>query len=372
MASVDKRPNGKYRARYYDAARKQHARHFARKIDAKRWLDEVTAAVVTGRYVDPGAGRITLHAFAEEVWRPAQQHRPGTQALVRGHLGRHVYPALGDRPLDSIHASDIQALVTSASKHLSPATVTVIYRYVSSIFKAAVRDRRILESPCVEIKLPKAPVKRVEPITTATVEAIIEAVPPRYRALVVLAAGTGMRQGEVFGLTTDRVDFLARRIIVDRQLTTVSNERPTFGPVKTDASNRRIPLPMVVGDALLEHLARFEPGADGLIFTNDYGEPLRRSGFNQMWAKALASAGIGRTVFHSLRHYYASLLIRHGESVKAVQERLGHASATETLDTYSHLWPDSDDRTREAVDAVLGLAALENLKDSPRTPGASR
>ena len=57
---------------------------------------------------------------------------------------------------------------------------------------------------------------------------------------------------------------------------------------------------------------------------------------------------------HALRHYYASLLIRHGESVKVVQARLGHASASETLDTYSHLWPDSEDSTRAAVDAVLG------------------
>jgi integrase len=58
---------------------------------------------------------------------------------------------------------------------------------------------------------------------------------------------------------------------------------------------------------------------------------------------------------HGLRHYYASLLIRHGESVKTVQRRLGHATASETLDTYSHLWPDSDDRTREAVDGTLDL-----------------
>ena len=57
--------------------------------------------------------------------------------------------------------------------------------------------------------------------------------------------------------------------------------------------------------------------------------------------------------FHDLRHFYASLLIAHGCSVKAVQRRLGHQSAMETLDTYSHLWPDSDDETREAVDAVL-------------------
>ena len=65
-----------------------------------------------------------------------------------------------------------------------------------------------------------------------------------------------------------------------------------------------------------------------------------------------------RTGFHELRHFYASLLIRHGESVKTVQARLGHASASETLDTYSHLWPDSDDRTRAAVEAVLSADSV--------------
>ena len=190
--------------------------------------------------------------------------------------------------------------------------------------------------------------------------------------MVIVAAGTGMRQGELFGLTTDRVNFLERRIVVDRQLVSVNNERPTFGPPKTDASNRRIPLPVVVGDALIEHLARFAPGEGGLIFTNEYGAPLRRSGFNTMWRRAQESTGLDRTVFHSLRHYYASLLIRHGESVKVVQERLGHASASETLDTYSHLWPDSDDCTREAIDGVLGIASLTNRADSVRTGALSQ
>ena len=85
-----------------------------------------------------------------------------------------------------------------------------------------------------------------------------------------------------------------------------------------------------------------------------------------MWRPAVASAGLPGFVFHGLRHYYASLLIRHGESVKSVQDRLGHKSAVETLDTYSHLWPDSDDRTREAVDSVLAPAPAA---DSPRTGG---
>ncbi len=84
-----------------------------------------------------------------------------------------------------------------------------------------------------------------------------------------------------------------------------------------------------------------------------------------MWRPATKRAGLDGVVFHELRHYYASLLIRHGESVKVVQARLGHATAAETLDTYSHLWPDSEDRTREAIDGVLGAPA-----DSLRTEEA--
>lgn len=360
-------------ARFRDAAGKERTQSFARKLDAQRWLDEVAASVVTGRYLAPDAGKATLREFTELSWLPTRHHRPGTQKQVEGHLHRYVYPALGNHRLDSIRPSDIDALVATASKRLAPATVRVMYRYVSAIFKAAVRDKRIAESPCVDVSLPRVERRKVEPLSTETVEAMIAAVPARYRALIVTAAGTGMRQGEIFGLTTDRVDFLARRVRVDRQLGSVSNERPQFTPPKTDSSNRTIPLPVSVGDALLEHLATFEPGDDGVIFTNEYGAPLRRSGFNAMWTRALREAGITHAVFHSLRHYYASLLIRHGESVKVVQARLGHKSPTETLETYSHLWPDSDDRTREAVDAVLGVASLASRAGFSRdSDGVSR
>lgn len=96
------------------------------------------------------------------------------------------------------------------------------------------------------------------------------------------------------------------------------------------------------------------------MFTTAAGLPVRRTRFSSIWRTAATAAGLGDEVtFHDLRHYYASLLVRHGESVKVVQKRLGHKNAAETLDTYSHLWPDSEDRTREAVDEVLGRAAGE-------------
>lgn len=361
MASISKRDDGKYRARYREASGKEHARHFGRKVDAQRWLDEVTAAVVTGAYVDPKAGKVTFRDYAEG-WRAKQMHRAGTVEHVERSLRLHVYPRIGDKPLASVLPSDVQALVKAMSLDLSPATVGVVYRHTSAIFKAAVADRRIQSSPCVKVRLPKASRPRVEPLPTETVVALAEVVPERYRAMVVLAAGTGMRQGEVFGLTVDRVDFLRRTLRVDRQLVGLSGRAPEFGPPKTEASVRTIPLPAVVVEALAAHLRAYPAGVDGLIFTGSEGQRLRRSAFGNVWRDAAKAAGAPGVTFHALRHYYASLLIRHGESVKTVQARLGHASAAETLDTYSHLWPDSDDRTREAVDLVLGDPA-----DSLRT-----
>ncbi len=100
MANIAKRADGKYRARYRDATGRQHARHFTRRIDAQRWLDEVTASVVTGQYVDPRAGKVTFRDYAEQ-WRAAQVHRPSSQAHLETMLRRHAYPTLGDRPLSS-------------------------------------------------------------------------------------------------------------------------------------------------------------------------------------------------------------------------------------------------------------------------------
>ncbi len=172
--------------------------------------------------------------------------------------------------------------------------------------------------------------------------------------------GRSYRQGEAFGLTVDRLNFLRRALTVDRQLVLLPGREPYLAPPKTAASVRTVPLPRVVVDSLAGHLAEYPPLGDGFVFTTERGRPLRRTSFSaQAWQPAVATAGLlAGTHFHDLRHFYASLLIRHGESVKVVQARLGHASAAETLDTYSHLWPDSDDRTREAVDAVLGTAAV--------------
>ncbi len=241
----------------------------------------------------------------------------------------------------------------SGRRALAPSTVSVVHGVVSGVFKAAVRDRMIMTNPCEGTRLPRVERARVVPPTIEQVETLQRAMPDELHALIVLAAGTGMRQGELLGLTVDRIDFEHRELHVDRQLITDSWTRTRFGPPKTPASNRTIPLPQAVVDALTDHITRFPPGPHGLLFTFD-GEPITRQVFGHLWRPAARAAGIphGKGV-HLLRHYYASLLIRYGESIKTVQDCLGHATAAETLDTYSHLWPDSADRTREAIDEAF-------------------
>ncbi len=131
----------------------------------------------------------------------------------------------------------------SLSGALAPGSVEVVYRWVSTIFKAAVGDRLIAASPCVRIALPKRTATRVVPLSVGDVEALAAAVPERYRALIVFAAGMGMRQAECFGLTVDRVDFLRRNVRVDRQLVAVRGGVPEFGPPKTMAGFRTVPMP---------------------------------------------------------------------------------------------------------------------------------
>jgi integrase len=357
MASIDRRPSGIYRARWREyPTGPQRSRHFSRKADAQRFLDGLRGDLVRGLYIDPASGRMPFRAYAEE-WRAAQMHRPSTASQCEIYLRRHAYPTLGDRPIGSIRRSEIQAWVKDRSAVLAPGSVEVVYRWVATIFKAAVGDRLIASSPCVRINLPKDDRGEVTPLEVEAVEALAEAVPARYRALIVFAAGTGLRQGECFGLTVDRVDFLRRHVRVDRQLVAVTAGTPEFGPPKSQAGFRTVPMPGVVTEALAAHLATFGPGPENLVFTNSRGGPLRRNRVGEVWHRAAAAAALptGAT-FHDLRHFYASLLIAHGCSVKAVQRRLGHQSGMETLDTYSHLWPDSDDETREAVDAILGLA----------------
>ena len=188
------------------------------------------------------------------------------------------------------------------------------------------------------------------------------------RLPIIAGAVNGPRPGELFGLATDRVDFLRRSIKVDQQLIRVRGRDggrggvELSGDLKTEKSYRSVPLPSVVADALASHIAEFEPHHDlGLVFTNERGAPIEQHPFS-VGCGVVPLCGLPAWATPTLRHYYASLLIRSGASVKVVQARLGHASAKTTLDVYGHLWPDDEDRTRRAVDDAFAAPVEDRLR----------
>jgi integrase len=368
MASIKKTSARTWMARWRTPDGQAVNKVFKRKVDAENHLTAIEHSKLMGAYVDPRAGRTTFKGYAES-WRAVQIHRASTAAQAETHLRLHVYPRIGNRPLGAIRPSEVQTLVKSLSADLAPSTVEVVYAWVSTIFKAAVADRIITASPCVNVKLPVAHRSQVIPLAPGVVGEIIEGIDERYRAVVVFGAGTGARISEALGLTVDRVDFLRRQVTIDRQLVGVEDDRPVFGPVKDRLNRARtIPLPESVVLALAAHLERYGPGPDGLVFTSSTDRPLRRSTFGGAWRRVCDPRGIAKgDGFHQLRHFYASTLIAAGESVKVVQIRLGHSTATMTLDVYGHLFPGSEERTRVAVDAVL----LEALATNPRQMAAS-
>jgi integrase len=356
MASV-KRRGSSWQATYRGPDGRERTKTFRLRVEAEGWVSDELSALRHGAWIDPKAGKITFSDFARS-WQAAQVHRPTTAAAIDSALRNHVFPVFEERPIASIRPSEVQAWVKGISGQIAPSTVKVVVQNFRSILNAAVRDQVIARSPCVGVKLPADDRPQVQPLETPEVFALIEALPDRYRGLAVLGVGAGLRSGEALGVSTDEVDFLRRSLSVRQQLVTLPTGETVVAPPKTSSSVRTIPLPDFVTSALAEHLASLPKGYSGLLFTMPDGRPISRNRFGDLWRSAVKTTGLRHGIrYHELRHYYASLLIRHGESVKTVQSRLGHASAVETLNTYAHLWPDSEDRTRTAIDEVLGSAA---------------
>jgi integrase len=324
MASINKRGT-RWFARYRDHAGREHAQRFDRKIDAQRWLDEATTALVTGQYVDPRAGRVIFREYAEQ-WLTSAPHGPSTRYNITHCLKRHVYPVLGDLPVAVIRPTQVQALVTALGAVLAPSTVRVVYGYVVSVLGAAVRDKVIASSPCEGVRLPAARGKQEVWIPTLEiVDALRDALPDRLRAVVDLVAGSGLRQGEVFGLELDGLDFLRRRQVdVSQQLVTLAGQPLYLDSPKSAESQRVVPLAQLTLDALAAHLAayparvaticdRSDPRKPverqaRLMFTLAGGQPVSRHAWSYVWRPAAKAAGLPpRAGLHALRHFYASL-----------------------------------------------------------------
>ena len=379
----------RYRARYVgpDGTEKSQSFPDRQKRLADQWLTRIEADMSGGTYVDPRAARITFGQFAEK-WLTSQTTDPNTRTSVAVQVRRHAIPYLGTRPLDSFQPGHIRTWLSQLETTLPVSSYRrVIFSSVSAVFAAAVDDGLMTKNPCAarSVTAPQRGTGRVQPWTPERVFAVRAGMPDDFRAMVDLGAGCGLRQGEIFGLPVDEVAFDSGWLHVGYQVKLI-NGRLVFAPPKRN-KERDVPLPARVAAVLKAHMESFPPAEitlpwlrpDGqpvtkrLLFSRDTKGAVRRTDFNDYaWKPALVAAGIipepGKGErhqaarehgMHALRHFYASVLLDAGESVKALSEYLGHGDPGFTLRVYTHLMPSSEGRTRRAVDSVYEATAPE-------------
>lgn len=344
MASIQKRPDGRWRARYRDESGKEHARHFALKVYAQKWQDEVTASIVAGTYVDPKAAQTTVYEWSVIWLRGYESKRPSTVRQAKTHLKR-INTTFGRRPLNSVRPSEVKAWTAQLKNEgLADSTIYALHSRLGQLFSDAVHDGLLPKSPISRRTAPKAGEQRPYVATTEQVWALHDAMPGGLQPAVLLAAFAGLRVAEAVALRVSDVDFMRGIIAPVIQYPGVE--------LKTKESKTPIPIPQNLCLELSVNHTRW--GSETLV-TNEWGRAISPHRLEHYFREARATVkdlpeGFR---FHDLRHYFASLLIAQGLDMKVVQKSLRHKSAKTTLDVYGHMWPDKEESARAAVAGVL-------------------
>jgi integrase len=362
VSNIAKRPDGQWRARYRDQAGHEHARHFARKVDAQRWLDEVTTSVITGSYVDPKLAKTTVSQWCATWLAGYATRRSSTVRQAQVHVAQ-IERAFGDLPLQAVRPSQVRSwTATMKAEGLADSYVYALHARLSQVMADAVHDGILARNPCSRRTSPGSGSQRPFVATTEQVWALHDALPEHLAPAILLGAFVGLRTAEVCGLRVSDVDFM-------RGIVSPAQQWPGE-PLKTETSRTPVPIPAELSLALSAAVASF-PGST--VVTDGAGGPAapwaidrairaaRRPPVLDGWKRRIGGGSLVELPvgfrFHDLRHYLASLLIASGLDVKVVQARLRHASAKTTLDTYGHLWPDADESARAAVGAVFAARA---------------
>lgn len=355
MAFIERRENGRWRARYRGPDRRERSRTFDRRVDAERFLAGVRADLLRGEWVDPRDSRTTVAQWCEVWLRSKADLRPSSRGRMEATLQHQVLLRWGAVPLKAVSNGEVRAWVAEmTAAGLSPSTVRKAYNALHQALLAAVADRRLAHDPAANVPLPVEEHAEQRFLTAAEVDQLADAIAGRYRALALVACYGGLRFGELAALRRARIDLLRSRVTVAETLVDLGREL-SFGPPKTRGSRRTVPLPRSVAGVLDEHLAAHVVGGAGaLVFTTPAGGPLRRGVFRRdVWQPAVRAAGLDPLRFHDLRHTFVSLWVDAGADPKEVSVRAGHSTVAFTLDRYGHLYGDREEDLAERLDALL-------------------
>jgi len=332
------------------------------KKDAQRYLHQVLLERDTTGFSEPSKELLAvyLQRWLETVvkLRVAAKTFQSYQQVAACYLKE-----LGDRPLAKLNAADIQEHYQALlERGLSPRTVRYAHAVLHSALSQAVKWHLLYRNPADLVDLPKQQKRETRVLTAAEAARFIEAtVYSQWKALFSMLLTSGMRPGEALGLKWPDVDWERGRVHVQRALS-VTKAGWRLDEPKTARSRRAIPLPLPVLQDLREHrreqaaMRLQTPGYQdhGLVFANEDGNPpdlrhITRRHFKPL----LKAAGLPDIRLYDLRHTCATLLLAAGENPKVISERLGHATVAMTLDTYSHVLPDMQQKAAEKLGKLL-------------------
>ena len=356
FGTIRKRPSGRWQAFYWHQGTKHYAPNtFTTKADASAFLDNVHTDITRGGWVDPRAGKVLFATYATEWLSARPDLRPRTVMQYESLLKCHLVPTFGKVPIADVTPSQVRTW-HAALAAAKPGAARTAYRLLRAIFSTAVHDERLLRNPCrvngagfdrvIERSIP----------TVAEVAALSEAMPPKLRLAVTLAAWGGLRRGELLALRRKDIDPLGSKIRVERALSELNDGTLIFASPKTDAGTRTVHMPPFAMKEIERHMGSFVgTDPDALLFTGRGGVPLRMKSLTTPFHKARAACGLDHIRLHDLRHFSLTLAATTGASTKELMRRGGHSTPAAAL-RYQHA---SEDRDKTIANAMADLVQAD-------------
>ena len=339
-------------------------------------IKELTAALDAGTYIAPN--KMTVGQWLD-TWQNEYlaNVKPSTVSSYEATIRNHLQPGLGALRLDSLTTHDIQEFYNSlhspseSRNTLSSKTIKNIHGILHHALEQAMLNNYIRSNPSNACVIPKAIKKKVKPMNEHQIADFLKAIKGhKYENMFLVALFTGIRQGEVCGLQWECVDFDNGTILIDKQLQSLrgkmrgDKEKYVLVPTK-NSKERTITAAPFVMDLLwktkqAQDANRKDFGNDfienGLVFTDEIGNRVTPQALYRAFKLVVTELNMKDVRFHDLRHSYAVVSLKSGDDVKTVQENLGHATASFTLDTYGHVTEkmkkDSADRMQAFIKSV--------------------
>ena len=339
---------------------------FKTKKEAEKACAELIAQYENGLYNEPS--QMDMKNFFLYWLENHYKHMvsKSTYEPLTTRVINQITPLIGHIKLRDIKPYHIEKYHNDLFKQgLGAQSVATLHSIVSRSLNYAVKQEMILKNPCQIVGKPRVSNRDYvvwEPKDCHLFLSLVKNKDPYRYIAYYLAIYTGMRRSELLGLTWSNVEFTKRKIFVNQTLYYKSKTNFSFQEPKTKKSKRAISIDETIIKELKAHhkqinedriLYRHEYQENDLVCCNFVGAPLIPNDLGDHFRKMLTELIVPKIRFHDLRHTHATILLKIGENPKVIQERLGHASIQITLDTYSHVLPDMQDKTMSAFSKAM-------------------